>query len=51
MISKCMIYNHNYPSKLLVSGGDLELSGFMEKINNAMDVINANNYDYKIAIP
>lgn len=43
--------NNNHPSKLLVSGSDRELAPIIEKINNAMDVINSNNYDYKVAIP
>ena len=41
----------NHPSKLLISGSDGELAPMIEKINNAMDIINSNNYDYKVVIP
>jgi hypothetical protein len=42
---------NNHPSKLLVIGSDSELAPIIEKINNAMDIINSNSHDYKVAIP
>ena len=43
--------NNNHPSKLLISGSDRELALIIEKINNTMNAINSNSYDYKVAIP